>query len=213
MFIVFEGVDGSGKSTQLQRCHTWLDESGQDVVVCRDPGSTGLGDRLRQVLLDKSDLNIDPVSETFLFMAARAQLVREVILPARQENRIVLCDRFLMSTVVYQGYAGSLDPQTVRQIGETATAGLQPDLTLVFDTSVDVAMGRMGQHLDRMESRGEEFMETVRRGFLSESAASPCSTVIDASGDPADIQQLVRRAVQSCLDHRSTEQPQPDSRA
>ncbi len=199
MFIVFEGVDGTGKSTQLRHCQSWLDRLGFTVTVCRDPGSTPLGDRLRELLLDGRELEIAGVSEMFLFMAARAQLVQQVIVPALHEKRIVLCDRFLLSTVVYQGYAGGLDPAEIWRIGGTATGGLQPHLTLVFDASIEVAMHRMGSRLDRMESRGEDFLAEARRGFLAESARLAGVQVIDASGDPAEIQQHVQSVIQPHL--------------
>ena len=195
MFIVYEGVDGTGKSTQLSYSQKRLEESGHAVTVCRDPGSTSLGDRLREILLKRQELEIAPTSELFLFMAARSQLVEEVIRPALAEDRIVLCDRFLLSTVVYQGHAGGMEPETIWRIGESATGGLHPDLTLIFDTPIDVAMRRIGDRPDRMESRGEEYLARVRRGFLAESAQMKNVEVIDASGDPAEIQDQVQAAL------------------
>lgn len=199
MFIVFEGVDGTGKTTQLKRCHHWLEETGRRVTVCRDPGSTALGDRLREVLLERSDLEIDSVAEMFLFMAARAQLVSEVIRPALGDGQIVLCDRFLLSTVVYQGRAGKLDPKLIWQTGKIATGGISPDVTLIFDVPLEIAMGRMGTRLDRMESRGEEFLSVVRRGFLAESASLPGARVIDATGSPDEIHEEVRKVIAAAL--------------
>ena len=198
MFIAFEGVDGTGKSTQLKKCQAWLEELGHHVVVCRDPGSTGLGLRLREILLSKSELKIEFASEMFLFMAARAQMVAEIILPALAQNQVVLCDRFLLSTVVYQGHAGALDVSQIWQIGQTATQGRDPDLTLVFDAPLQVAMKRLAGERDRMESRGEEYFESVRRGFLTEAARlQDTIAVIDASGDPADIHLQVQKAVET----------------
>lgn len=199
MFVVFEGVDGTGKSTQLKRCQQWLEEIGRRVTVCRDPGSTPLGDRLREVLLERSELDIDPVAEMFLFMASRAQLVSEVIRPAIQEGRVVLCDRFLLSTVVYQGRAGIIDPSLIWQMGAVATGGLSPDLTLIFDVPLEIAMSRMGTRLDRMESRGEEFLSAVRRGFLAESASVAGARVIDATGKPDEIHEEVRKALAAVM--------------
>lgn len=202
MFVVFEGVDGTGKSTQLLRCQQWLEELGCPVTVCRDPGSTALGDRLRGILLHKSDLQISNVAEMFLFMAARAQLVSEVIRPALADGHVVLCDRFLLSTVVYQGRAGEMDPQDVWRIGTSATGGLSPDVTLIFDVPIQVALTRMGNRLDRMESRGEEFLASVQRGFLAESATLPGARVIDATGTAAEIHEQVRDAIMPMLSIR-----------
>jgi dTMP kinase len=196
MFIVFEGVDGTGKTTQLHRCREWLEDAGHPVLACRDPGSTGLGDRLRSVLLERSEIGIGIVAEMFLFMAARAQLVEEVIRPALERRQVVLCDRFLLSTVVYQGRAGELDPDLIWQIGKTATGGLEPDLTLVFDLPIETVLKRIGDHGDRVESRGLEYLTAVQRGFLAESALRKNVEVIDASGTPAEIHEQVRTAVQ-----------------
>lgn len=205
MFIVFEGVDGTGKSTQVEKCRAWIQELGRTVVVCRDPGSTNLGLKLREILLKRSELKIDMPSEMFLFMAARAQMVSELILPALERNDVVLCDRFLLSTVVYQGHAGKLDPDQIWQIGQVATQGRDPDLTIVFDAPLQVAMKRLGTRRDRMESRGEEFFTAVRRGFLTEAAEHESIHVVDASGDAQDIHLQVRRAIAPHLVPQSAE--------
>ncbi len=202
MFIVFEGIDGTGKTTQLRRCEEWLSGLGTPVTVCRDPGSTPLGDRLREILLERGDLEFGIVAEMFLFMAARRQLVEEVIRPALDQQRIVLCDRFLLSTVVYQGHAGGLSPDEIWRIGKTATGGLQPDWTLVLDIPVDVAMKRMGGPTDSLESRGEDYMVAVQRGFLAEAARIDSARVIDASGTAAEIHEQVRSVLEPALINR-----------
>ncbi len=199
MFIAFEGVDGTGKSTQLERCQAWIEEMGHEVLVCHDPGSTPLGLKLRELLLNRSELQIDIESEMFLFMAARAQMVAELILPALAQGRCVLCDRFLLSTVVYQGYAGNLEPQKIWEIGSVATRGCLPDLTLVFDAPLEVAMQRLGTGRDRMESRGETFFAAVRSGFLAEAANHDSLQVVDASGQAAEIHQHVRKAIEPLI--------------
>lgn len=205
MFIVFEGIDGTGKSTQVEKCRAWIQELGRTVVVCRDPGSTNLGLKLREILLKRGELKIDMPSEMFLFMAARAQMVSELILPALERNEVVLCDRFLLSTVVYQGHAGKLDPDQIWQIGQVATQGHAPDLTIVFDVPLQVAMKRLGTRRDRMESRGEEFFTAVRRGFLAEAAEHESIHIVDASGDAKDIHRQVRRAIEPHLVPQSAE--------
>jgi dTMP kinase len=203
MFIVFEGVDGTGKSTQLNRCQTWLEGLGYQVTVCRDPGSTALGDRLRELLLLRSDLEFSLTAEMFLFMAARSQLVEELIGPSLENDRIVLCDRFLLSTVVYQGHGGGLDRDEIWRIGRTATGGLEPDLYLVFDVPLETALKRIGVSTDRMESRGEDYLVAVQRGFLAEAATLASARVIDASGDPAEIHAAIRMLIEPALASRT----------
>ena len=203
MFVVFEGVDGAGKSTQLDRCHEWLVAEGREPVLLRDPGSTELGNQIRNILLHRGDTPIDFVSEMFLFMAARSQLVREQIRPALANQQLVLCDRFLLSTIVYQGYAGpeknEMTPQLIAQIGETATDGLQPDITLVFDLPVDIAWQRVGKERDSLESRGQTYLEKVRRGFIEESNRDSSIHIIDARPDPDTIQSVVQAKLNSLL--------------
>ncbi|MFP6576922.1 MAG: dTMP kinase [Pirellulaceae bacterium] len=123
MFISFDGVDGVGKSTQTELFVEWLREQGRTVVTCRDPGSTELGERLRTLVLKASDIKIDAESEMLLYMAARAQLVAEVIQPALAAGQVVVSDRFLLANVVYQGHAAGLDPQSIWDVGNVATAG------------------------------------------------------------------------------------------
>ena len=180
MFIVFDGVDGAGKSTQIKLCHQWLRQSGFDVEEVSDPGTTKLGKRIREILLGNQGIPIDQRSEMLLFMAARSQLVTERIRPAIKHGSFVLCDRFLLSTVVYQGHAGEIDPETIWQVGQIATGGLEPDMTLVFDLPVDVAFDRLAGEKDRLESRGREYFEAVREGFLREAENDERIVVIDA---------------------------------
>ena len=182
MFIVFEGMDGSGKSTQLELAARWLREAGCEVVTCRDPGSTRLGEEVRGLVLHRRELAIDPYSEMLLFMVARCQLVREIIQPALQRNCWVLCDRFQLSTAVYQGHAGQVDLNAIQRVGEVATAGLEPDHVFLLDLDPEVAWSRLGGQLDRLESRGREYLTAVHAGFQRE--ASRCGanlTWVDAN--------------------------------
>ncbi len=174
MFFSFDGIDGVGKSTQVRLFEEGLRARGLNVVVCRDPGSTPLGERIRQVLLSiDENTPIGPLSEMLLYMAARAQLVEQVIQPALAAGYVVVADRYLLANVVYQGHAGGLDPQQIWQVGEVATGGLMPDCVFVLDMSIDQANRRLNRSLDRMESRGDEYRERVREGFLSEAARAP----------------------------------------
>ena len=200
MFFSFDGVDGSGKSTQVALFAEWLRCEGYSVTVCRDPGSTSLGEAVRKILLDRSSLVIGPTSEMLLYMAARAQLVEEVISPALAAGRTVVSDRFLLSNVVYQGYAGGLDPAEIAATGLIATAGLLPDVSLVLDVSEEVALSRMQRPLDRIEDRGAEFRAALRNGYLVEARRSPERVVIvDASQSvdqvQAELQRIALRAL------------------
>jgi dTMP kinase len=196
MFLSLDGVDGVGKSTQLALLCQWLRDAGRAVVACRDPGSTRLGEALRQIVLDSHDTPIDRTSEMLLYMAARAQLVAEVIRPALQSGATVVCDRFLLANVVYQGHAGGLDVDTLWTVGEVATGGLHPDLTFVLDMEVAVAQQRLQRQLDRMESQGPAYLERVRAGFLAESRQShERIVVVDAARDPTAVQKEIRAAV------------------
>lgn len=193
MFVTFDGVDGAGKTTQIEMFVEWLRSRGHQVVVCRDPGSTPLGNELRKILLHGDELHIDGRAEMFLYMAARAQLVSEVIRPAIAAGQIVVSDRFLLANIVYQGYAGGLGPDLVRSVGEQAVAGVRPDLTLVLDMPAEAASARIDRKLDRMESKGLVYLRAVREGFLAESRRDPARLVlVDASGAREDVHAQIR---------------------
>lgn len=193
MFIVFDGIDGAGKTTQIELTRSWLASQGVEIETVYDPGSTQLGLKLREVLLGRHQLAIAPVAETLLFIAARAQLVAEKILPSLDQGRIVLCDRFVYSTVVYQGHAVGVDLDQIRQANAMATRGLRADLTFFFDLPPEVAMARIGEQIDRMESRGMAYFEKVRRGFLAEAQRDPTGIhVLDATASPSEIQSIIR---------------------
>lgn len=200
MFLSLDGVDGAGKTTQIERLAAWLRAAGREVVVCRDPGTTPLGDELRKILLHREDLGIDRRSEMFLYMAARAQLVEEVIRPALAAGRTVVSDRFLLANVVYQGHAGGLEPEILWQVGRVATGGLAPDLTLVLDLPLEAAAQRLGPVRDRIESRGAAYLQAVRDGFLAESRRQPRIAVIDARGTPDEVFAQIRAAVATHCD-------------
>jgi dTMP kinase len=200
MFFSFDGVDGAGKSTQVSRFRAWLEERGLPVVCCRDPGSTQLGEAVRQILLHQAEMPVGIRAEMCLYMASRAQLVEEVIQPALAAGKIVVSDRFLLANVAYQGHATQLGPQAVWEVGHIATAGVLPDLTFVLDLDVLAAARRRQGTPDRMESRGTEFQRRVRRGFLAEAAAHPGRMlVVDAARSIEEIQADIRRAAEGIL--------------
>jgi dTMP kinase len=197
MFLSIDGGDGSGKSTQIDLLADWLRRQGRKVVTCRDPGSTPLGEAVRSILLDRHDLHIDRRAEMLLYMAARAQMVEEVIRPALEQGKTVLCDRYLLANVVYQGYGGGLDVTTLWQVGRVATGGLMPDLTIVLDVPADAAAARIARPLDRMEKQGAEFHARVREGFLAEAARSPGQiVVVNAARSVEEVQEEIRKIVE-----------------
>jgi dTMP kinase len=166
LFLALEGPDGGGKSTQSARLAAWLRADGFDVVTCRDPGSTKVGDRLRAIVLDRGTIHLSIRAEMLLYMASRAQLVAEVIQPSLAAGRVVISDRFLLSTLVYQGLAGGLPVEELGQIGQTATGGLMPDLTVVLDVPPELARRRAGPARDRIEDRPADYQARVREGYL-----------------------------------------------
>jgi dTMP kinase len=200
MFFSFDGIDGTGKSTQLGLFVEWLRCRGLDVATCRDPGSTRLGERLREILLHKSEIAIGRRSEMLLYMAARAQLVDEVIRPALACGKAVVSDRFLLANVVYQGYGGGLPVDDLWQVGEVAVAGVQPALVFLLDLAVDRALRRLNREPDRVESQGARFMEQVRQGYLTEAARRHDVALIDADREISVVQADVRAAAARVLD-------------
>ncbi|MCA9258952.1 MAG: dTMP kinase [Planctomycetales bacterium] len=194
-FFSFDGIDGVGKSTQLNLFCQWLEQQGQRVVQCRDPGSTPLGEEVRKLLLHSDDATpIAPRAEMLLYMAARAQLVDQVVKPALASGACVVSDRFLLANIVYQGHAGGLDVETVRRVGRTATDGVQPDCTFVLDMDPVAALQRVDRPLDRMEQRGDAYREQLRQGFLAEAKhMGPSTYVVDAARPIEAIQADLQR--------------------
>jgi dTMP kinase len=170
------------------------------VVACRDPGTTALGERIRTVLLARDSVPIDRRAEMLLYMAARAQLVQEVIEPALTAGKSVVSDRYLLANVVYQGHAGGLDPAALWRVGQIATGGLLPKLTLVLDMPPDAAAARINRERDRMEQQGDDFSRRVREGFLTEAADDPQGiVVINAAQSIEAVHADIRAAVEKVL--------------
>lgn len=199
MFISIDGPDGAGKSTQVALLAEWLRSAGREVVVCRDPGTTRLGEAVRELLLHRDDLCLSRLSEMLLYMAARAQMTEEVIRPALNQAKTVLSDRYLLANVVYQGYGGGLDVETLWEVGRVATGGLRPDLTIVLDLPAEAAAARLRRPLDRMEQQGDAFHARVRQGFLTEAARQPERiVVVNAAQTIQQVHAEIRAAVGRC---------------
>jgi dTMP kinase len=186
MFFSFDGVDGVGKSTQIGLLAEALRAGGREVVTCRDPGGTALGDRLRDLLLNHYGTPIGRRSEMLLYMASRAQLVEEVIRPALTARKTVISDRYLLANVVYQAHAGGLSPDDVWRVGEITVAGVMPRLVFVLDMPAERAARRIQRAADRMEAQGLDYLERVRQGFLTEARRRPNEIVVIDADRPLE---------------------------
>ncbi|MCX8007195.1 MAG: dTMP kinase [Coriobacteriia bacterium] len=196
VFITFEGGDGAGKTTQMRLLAEAVKRAGGDAVVVREPGGTPVGEAIRAVLLGPEHGRIAPVAELFLFPASRAHLTEEVIRPALDAGRVVLCDRYADSTTAYQGYGRGLDLEFVRRVNEAATGGLVPDLTIVLDVEPreGVAAASAGGP-DRLERESAEFHERVRAGYAAIAAADPARVRVVPRGEVDEVwREIVRLA-------------------
>ena len=205
MFFSLDGIDGTGKSTQVRLLADTLRGRGFKVTTCTDPGGTELGAEIREILLHGRQTSMGVRTEALLFMASRAELVDRVIAPALARGEIVIADRYLLANVVYQGHAGGLPPDDLRMLGRFATAGVLPDFTVVLDLPVAAARARCTGKADRVESRDDAYFERVRRGFLSEAASDPAKfTVVDASPSVAEVQAVIAECVGEKLHGRKS---------
>ncbi|MBM3941733.1 MAG: dTMP kinase [SAR202 cluster bacterium] len=198
VFIVFEGGDGAGKSTQVRALKQRFQRHGLPVAATREPGGTPLGEQLRRCL--KGSTSPSPMAELLLFSAARAQLVAEVIQPALSKGINVLCDRFTASTVAYQGYGRGLDMALIHSLNAAATSGLTPQLTILLDLPVEVARQRKESPGDSIEAAPGEFHQRVRRGYLAQAAAAPGSwLVLDGARPKRQLSQEIWQKIQPLL--------------
>lgn len=193
--ISLDGLDGSGKSTQCRLIAQHFKAMGKTTCLCQDPGSTALGRELRQILLHHPE-ELCRMTEATLFMAARAQMISEIIVPAIERNETVVCDRFVLATIAYQGYGSGLDIEGLREATRFAAGGLLPDLAIVLDLPVPSARARLGTHPDRLERRSVEFHQKVRDGFLEEAKRDRDRIcVIDADTSPEEVFTSVIEAI------------------
>ncbi|WP_419161793.1 dTMP kinase [Candidatus Palauibacter sp.] len=210
-FVVFEGPEGAGKSLQIERLSCRLSERGVAHVTTREPGGTAAAEAIREVILERPELRLDGIAELLLFSAARRAHVEEIIRPALERGDVVLCDRFELSTRVYQGWARRVPAETVGRVTRAATGGLLPDLYLVIDVRVSVGLDRQWQNQektdqlaffapppDRIESEARSFRERVRERYLELAATDDRIEVVDGAGAPDEVE----RAILALLEER-----------
>ena len=191
LFITFEGIDGCGKTTQMNLLAQYLKNQGAEVLITREPGAKGLGEKIREILLHY-DGEVSSKAESFLFLADRAQHIDKIVNPAIEQGKFVLCDRHTDSTIAYQGYGRGVDKEQLKFLNNLATGDRKPDLTFVFDIDIETSMSRVGKEKDRMESSGIEFFEKVRQGYLEIAKLEPNRVkVIDASQTIEEISHRV----------------------
>lgn len=199
LFITLEGADGCGKTTQLNLLKEYLTSRGYEIVVTREPGGKGLGEKLREILLNY-DGEVSDRCEAFLYLADRAQNIDTIIKPAINSGKIVLCDRHTDSSVAYQGYGREQNIDNINMLNELAVNGVHPDLTIVFDIDTETSMERVGAEKDRIESAGIEFHKRVRNGYLEIAKKNPQRIkVVDASQTIEDVQRDVIKIVEEVL--------------
>lgn len=205
VFISFEGLDGAGKGTQLKLLLEYLKEKGVDFIFTREPGGTEVAERIRDLVLNPVNKGMSVITEALLFAAARAEHVNKLIRPALEARKVVICDRFVDSSMVYQAYAGGLPVEFVAQINDMATGSLKPHRTIVLDLASNVARARReaATPQDRIEQKDEWYHQQVREGYLELAKAEPRRIkVVDASGSVESVQEQIRRLVDEVLPRR-----------
>ncbi len=199
LFLVLEGLDGCGKSTQAVLLAEGLRNLGRKVRALREPGSTPPGEKVRELLLDPATGALDPATEALLFMACRRELVSREILPALEEGEDVVLERFHPSTICYQGAGLGLGVERVQELARWTTPGLEPDLVVVLDLPVEAALARLGRRRDRLEGRGSEYLERVRRAFLDWAGRNPGVVVLDAALSKEEVARALWEEVERVL--------------
>jgi len=203
-FITFEGAEGSGKSTQARLVYEYLHSLRLPVLSIREPGGVAISEAVRAILLDENNKKMGAECEVLLYMAARAQLVKEVVLPALRQGKIILCDRFLDSTIAYQGFGNGTPIAEIKRIGRFATKGATPDLTIVFDIDARVGLERRGTKRDRIEQRSLVYHRAVRRGYLALAQAEPrrIKVVEVKKKSPQEVNREVQKHIDRVLGSR-----------
>lgn len=202
MFITFEGMDGSGKSTQVRLLDRWLRDSGHPTLLLRDPGGTAIGEQIRDIVLRRSNAGMHAVTEVLLYAASRSQLVQERIQPALAEGTIVISDRFYDSTTAYQGSGRKLPKELIDRLNSIGSHNTVPDISIFLDLDIQEGMKRLDKtrQRDRMENEDHSFREKVREAFLEISRTDKERFItIDASGSPEEIHQEIRKIISDRL--------------
>ena len=199
-FITFEGSECCGKSTQSKLLYEYLLAKGCKVIFLREPGGTKVSEEIRQILLDNKNKSITSETELLLYMASRAQTVSEIIKPALNTGKIVICDRFLDSTIVYQGYGLGMDIELIKSLGCFVTAGLKPDLTILLDLPLEKALNGIHRQKDRIESRSFEYHRKVKNGYLKLAKQEPKRIkIVKLADDKFETQKKIRELVEKIL--------------
>jgi dTMP kinase len=209
LFITFEGIEGSGKTTQIHLLRDYLQGEGYRCHTTREPGGCRIGDKIRDILMDLNNENLTSLSELFLIMANRAQHVMEVIEPALRDQRVLICDRFHDATVAYQGFARGVDLDLIERLNQTVAGGLKPDLTVLLDCPVEVGLGRAWKRMakenvsskeGRFEGERRDFHQRVRDAYLTIAKAEPHRIkVVDGSRDEHTVEREIQQIVNSLL--------------
>lgn len=201
VLITFEGSEGSGKSTQIELARRYLRRKKKSVLFVREPGGVKISERIRHILLDTGNVQMSSECETLLYMAARAQLVEEVIAPALKKGKVVLCDRFLDSTVAYQGYGNGVDVKMIKDIGRFATRAIRPDITFFFDIEAKKGLSRIkGRPKDRIERRAVAYHNKVRQGYVRIARQEPRRVkMINANQPKEEIFGIVKEHLDRLL--------------
>lgn len=201
VFITFEGTEGCGKSTQSKLLYDYLRRRGYDCVYTREPGGTGLGEKIRETLLHSKNIEISDLAELFLFEAARAQIVREIISPALKDKKIIICDRFYDATTAYQGCGGKVSLKTIRALNDIASGGIKPDLTILLDVDINTGLRRAKKKgSDRMEAKKLAYHKRVRAGYIALAKKEPNRiNVVKVKEDIAITQGKIRKLTQDVI--------------
>ena len=210
MFISFEGIEGSGKTTHVKHTVRFLQDKGHDCVITREPGGTRIGEKIRAILLDPSSKEMDPLTELLLYTADRSQHIKELISPLLSAGKTVVCDRYYDATVVYQGYARGLDTELILRLHRLLFENLKPDITLLLDLPPEIGLSRAWKQIDqgdrdRVETRFEEetlsFHKKVRSGYLEMARLEPERyRIIDASQEPDQVRKEITRTLSEEID-------------
>jgi dTMP kinase len=206
LFITFEGIDGCGKSTQVTMTQQRLSRQGIDCLVTREPGGTLIGDKIRELVLTPGTEEMSSSCELLLYLASRAQHIHAKIGPALSVGKLVLCDRFADATVAYQGFGRGVSLHLLAQLNSFATDGLTPDLTFIFDISVELALARLralNKKADRLESEGKEFFSKIREGYLALAASNPARIVLlQGERSIEELSEQVSQKINALIDQQ-----------